>query len=1026
MKKSISVLLAAVLVFALLIPALVTMPAAAEIDPIQIEISQEEGVQAIYDALNEAHMDASESTPYEIFVGPGNYTMRTGFHIFSNTSLIADKNAHFKLSASDNMLKVGTTGSDPMSGYGYENIKVVGGDWDANNFVATMFKFCHAKNCVLYNVNAHNLKDAHFVEVAGVDGIDIVDCKFYDMHVAAQNRGREAIQIDVLHADHIAGYEHLNDEIDYLCKNIYISGCEFTGVSRAIASHTVVQGKYFENVDIIGNKFNNTDEKSILCFNMKELVIKDNVINGNDVGIEIKTMDSAGSGTYLSYNDRSYDNKANPVHLAAEVYNNTVISKNNHAILVNGVKLTKAVEPKYDTVNKIWTNDRVPAGDYYVEGVTIHDNTLTAYAKMCAIKLKYARNCSVQQNTVTGASTAESPIYVCDGSTKTEIINNTILSSVLNGIRVCNFNAEATYPQGNISLISGNSVAAVKENGYGINVSDALVGAIDNNTVEKSANLGIQLYKNVEAVTVNSICGNVIKSARIGIKSVNAKAGNMNNNQIGATTSNSIHIDEKSVVVMLNNNTITNAGESAIVLRNSTITDIADNIITAPKGMGIYACDGAVIKGTISGNTIMSAGTNGICTNKVNVKNSITANTISAPKAMGIYCYGGGTVQSISENIIKNTGSNGICTNGVNVKSIDKNKISACGEMGIYCYTGGTVDAITNNTLNTTNSNGICINHVTIKNISTNAISSCKGMGIYSYSGASINTISSNTIKSTTGNAICANNAVIGNLVKNTIITCNGMGIFCYSGSKVGKISANTVSNAKGNAICTSKATVTGIDSNKISTCGGMGIYCYNGGSVGKISANVISGAKNNGICVNTVVIKSLDSNKISGCKGIGIYINGHSTKTQVNAVKSNTITSCVNSIKIIKGSKVNLYVNAASKNTGGNAYVINGAKQYKLGNVAAVTPVAKKYGKTALVGWTKKGTVTGYMLYRSTSATSGFAKIATAKGTAKSFIDKTVKAKKTYYYRTLPYLSVPGSYVVIYGNAAQSKAVKM
>jgi len=764
-----------------------------EPEPVQIFITEEDGVEAIYNALANARWNATEQEPYEIYVAAGNYSLYGAFHIFSNTSLIADDDAHFILDYKDNMLKVGTTGLDPVSGYGYENISVIGGDWDANGYEATMFKFVHAKNCVLADVKAHNIKDAHFMEIAGIDGMNVTNCSFYDMNVTVKD-GREAIQIDVLQEGHIQGYEHLDDEIDYLCKNISISHCTFTGVRRGIASHTVVHGKYFENIEIIGNTFKNTEEKSILCYNMKNVLIANNTISGGEVGIEVKTMDQNGAGTYLSANDRSFDDKANPVYLGVEISNNTVVSKSNHAIYVNGIILRKAI-PLTKKYNGQQVNYTIPKGNYYVEGVNIHDNTITAYAKMCAVKVKYGRNCAVNHNTVTAATTSETPIYITDGTTKTAVTSNTINSSVVNGIRVCNFTYEdkpyeaVSYPQCNVANINGNVIANVKSNGYGIRLSDAVVGTVDKNTVKKSANLGIQADKNMEKLSVNSISGNVINSARIAIKVMKATVGNINSNKIYPTTYDSVVIDDKSVVKTINNNVISKSGDTAIVIHTSKITEIVGNSITSPKGMGMY---------------------------------------------------------------------------------------------------------------------------------------------------------------------------------------------------------------------------------------------CYGGYGVEKISANTISGAKTNGICANNVTINSIDSNKISSCKNIGIYINGTNTKTVIGAIKSNTVTSCAYCVKVLKGAKAGIYPNSASKNSGGNKYVINGKSQYKLGNVAAVSFAAKKSGKTAKLTWAKKSAVSGYLIYRSTNASSGFKKIGSAGASAKAYTDKTVKAKTTYYYRILPYYKVPGSNVVLYAKWTQSKAVKI
>ena len=85
---------------------------AAVTEPVTIEISEENGAAAIVNALYLAGEQASEATPYEIYVAAGRYELDRGLHIFSNTALILDENAVIVDCAAqgDNMIKVGTTG----------------------------------------------------------------------------------------------------------------------------------------------------------------------------------------------------------------------------------------------------------------------------------------------------------------------------------------------------------------------------------------------------------------------------------------------------------------------------------------------------------------------------------------------------------------------------------------------------------------------------------------------------------------------------------------------------------------------------------------------------------------------------------------------------------------------------------------------------------------------------------------------------------------------------------------------------
>ena len=63
------------------------------------------------------------------------------------------------------------------------------------------------------------------------------------------------------------------------------------------------------------------------------------------------------------------------------------------------------------------------------------------------------------------------------------------------------------------------------------------------------------------------------------------------------------------------------------------------------------------------------------------------------------------------------------------------------------------------------------------------------------------------------------------------------------------------------------------------------------------------------------------------------------------------------------------------------------------------------KAGKRqATVYWKKASNATGYYIYRSTKAKSGYKKIATVNGKTSYKDKKSLKSKKTYYYKIVSY----------------------
>lgn len=91
-----------------------------------------------------------------------------------------------------------------------------------------------------------------------------------------------------------------------------------------------------------------------------------------------------------------------------------------------------------------------------------------------------------------------------------------------------------------------------------------------------------------------------------------------------------------------------------------------------------------------------------------------------------------------------------------------------------------------------------------------------------------------------------------------------------------------------------------------------------------------------------------------------------------------------------------------------------------KPGKVSQKT-VKSSAKKTATISW-KKMPVTGYEVFRSTKQKSGFVKITNT--VARSFKDKTVKSKKTYYYKVRAYRC--NGKAIVYSDYDAPKAVKI
>lgn len=87
-------------------------------------------------------------------------------------------------------------------------------------------------------------------------------------------------------------------------------------------------------------------------------------------------------------------------------------------------------------------------------------------------------------------------------------------------------------------------------------------------------------------------------------------------------------------------------------------------------------------------------------------------------------------------------------------------------------------------------------------------------------------------------------------------------------------------------------------------------------------------------------------------------------------------------------------------------------------------TVTVKSAKKAAKISWKKISGADGYVIYRSTKKNSGYKKVKTiTKGSTTSYTNKSLKSKKTYYYKVRTYKKVNG--VTIYSSYSTPKKVK-
>lgn len=579
--------------------------------------------KAIQTALNEAKENATDALPYKIIVEPGTYTLSQTLHIYSNTYLYTkDVTIKQEKGIKSNMVKVGEV-DDSRTGYYYKNITIDGGIWDENANSATAIKVAHTENFTLKNLSLQNTKDAHLMEVAGVDGFTLSKCTIKDQ-VLVSTKLYEAIQFDFLIEDHMTGYayETLTN------KNIVIDGCKFSNVPRAVGSHTSVLNLPITNVQITNNTFTNIKSAAIELLNYTDCTISGNTIKKCPRGITIYSIRGNGEGNFLpstiaksssvsSSVSSKYVKPAKNQNL--NITNNTIelsgsdpyMNYENVGIALRGFKYTSAVKPT--------DGDKLPAGDYYLSGVTISGNTIAATDT--GILLNNAKNTKIRSNKITYSSPSKTyhGILLDTASTDNEISGNTITNAKGSGICVTGSSS--------VSAISDNTITKAKSNG--ILLFGATVDTISGNKISSCSGSGIS--SGVSKVT--SISSNNIKNAKLyGIEISGGKANEISNNIIKSSKNCGIMTYSKAVVKKIHKNTIQSA-----------------------KSIGIFIVD-AASNLSITSNTVSKCKTSQIqvvsSTNKSKYTYTLTSNKLTGTSTtLGIYVSAGKV--AISDNTIK-------------------------------------------------------------------------------------------------------------------------------------------------------------------------------------------------------------------------------------------------------------------------------------------------------------------------------------------------------------------------------------
>lgn len=533
MKKIISLLLALAVMFSLSLTGTAAFAAEIKYSDIVIgdgELSEtgenaaSDNAKVIQAAFDEAKNKASDKNRYRIYFPKGEYHINTTLNIFSNTELYLDEKTTLVQDApkGQNIVKAGDFSQKHILYNGFRNIKIDGGKWDMQFNGSCAMRFGHCTNLSIRNVNITNIMDAHHIEAAAVDTLSITDSTF----TSSLRRGSnscEAIQLDILHdSKHFPGFEEFDDTPN---KNVTISGCTFSNLHSGIGTRSAVVSKYFDNVVIENNKFENIQEKAISCFNYKNSKIINNTFTNVNSGICFEYLPNNFFGAYSQRmyiaNDKSIGkiNSKSSTVISGNVMNIKQMAESSYGIYAYGAKVDASTAKANGIV----------AGDYTISDLSIDNNTITVEensSKSYGIYITGVNKSEISSNTLTDYSSAKdgiNGINIC-ASQKNVIKNNNISGAFNNGISIFN----KSFPGSKNLLITSNSISGVKS--FGIRVAESSYATIKSDNNISAGESPLCLYsqnysQNVPTPSVKSKGYSLRNKPLIRFSSLNGSAG---------------------------------------------------------------------------------------------------------------------------------------------------------------------------------------------------------------------------------------------------------------------------------------------------------------------------------------------------------------------------------------------------------------------------------------------------------------------------------------------------------------------
>ena len=557
--KTLSVIVPAVMLCSSFAPNVVSAKAEetpqshiTEVNVKKSEILSKGAFKAIQSALNAAHYSATKDNLYKIIVEPGSYDLRSALHIYSNTTLsLYNVTLVRNKEALSNMLRTGDDTPADKGATGYSensNITVEGGTLDGNGTSNTMIKVTHASNFLMTGTEVCNLKNAHMVEAAAVNGFNVLNCSFKNQILDADEVGYEAIQLDIPKDGHIVGCrsEALN------MRNVHIEGCYFTNCPRGVGTHTQILNYPFDGIVISHNTFKDIKSVAIQGENWKNVKITNNRIDGAPRGIAFYSILGDCSGGFkasvLAKEGKTStdisDGYQKPFNANILISDNEITNCGNvkdiyadyepAAVSIKGKTLTKAGKTLADG------SGGYPKGDYYITGVTVKNNKINTGGD--AVYLENVRNIAVKSNNITCVK-SDYTKKVCNPLTALTVNFSAISGNVINSAPYHGMElAKSTIPE-----ITSNSITGVSLDGIILEAESKVKDGIYDNYITKASRFGINVRPKCAGGTIS---GNIIYNCGDGgIRQEKNSTSKLGDNYFSVTDMTVLKLNAQSVTL---------------------------------------------------------------------------------------------------------------------------------------------------------------------------------------------------------------------------------------------------------------------------------------------------------------------------------------------------------------------------------------------------------------------------------------------------------------------------------------------